>query len=77
MPSSRPRTSVLRALIEMAFIVFLFYANLLMGEFNRSNGRGKTISVALRNIWTPENFVIALAAAMIGYLTFEFLRRKL
>lgn len=31
-----------RAVIEVAFIMFLFYANLLMGEFERTGmgGRG-------------------------------------
>lgn len=27
-----------RAVIEVGFILFLFYANLLMGEFERSGG---------------------------------------
>ena len=31
---------VLRAVIEVGFIVFLFYSNLLMGEFTRSYGQG-------------------------------------
>ena len=73
----RQRTTVLRALVEIGFIIFLFYSNLLMGEFNRSAGRGKTLAVALNDIFTPANFAIGLAAALIGYLIFEFLRRKL
>lgn len=74
--SVHPRT-VFRALVEIGFIVFLFYANLLMGEFNRSAGRGKTLAFALRDIFTPADFAIAVIAALIGYLIFEFLRRKL
>lgn len=66
-----------RVAIEVAFIVFLFYSNLLMGEFTVANGRSKTLAVALRDIITPENFLIALVSALIGYVIFEFLRKKL
>lgn len=72
-----PKSPYLRAAIEVGFIVFLFYSNLLMGEFTRSAGHGKTLAVALRDILTPTNLAIGLAAALIGYLIFEFLRRKL
>ncbi len=66
-----------RALVEVAFIVFLFYSNLLMGEFTRANGQGKTFAVALVDIITPTNFVIAIVSGFIGYGIFEFLRKKL
>jgi uncharacterized membrane protein len=69
--------SILRAVIEVAFIIFLFYSNLLMGEFTASNGHGKTFAFALRDIFTATNFAIALVSAIIGYLIFETLRRKL
>jgi len=72
----RRRITLARALIEISFIVFLFYANLLMGEFTASNGRHKTLLFALHDIITPANFVIALLTGVIGYLIFEFLRRK-
>jgi hypothetical protein len=65
-----------RALVEVAFIIFLFYSNLLMGEFNRVNGPGKTFAVALDDIFTIKNFAIAIIAASIGYVVFEYLRRK-
>jgi hypothetical protein len=65
-----------RAVIEVAFIIFLFYANLLMGEFNHANGRGKTFSVALYNIFTLKNLAIAIIAATIGYVVFEYLRKR-
>jgi hypothetical protein len=74
--SSRPARAVLRAVIEMAFIIFLFYSNLLMGEFTAANGHGKTMSVALYDIFTVANFLIALISAGIGYVVFEYLRRK-
>ena len=72
----RPFASVRRAIIEVAFIVFLFYSNLLMGEFNRSSGRGKTFTVALYDIFTVRNFAIAIIAASIGYVVFEELRKR-
>ncbi len=73
----RPRRSIVRALIEIAFIVFLFYSNLLMGEFTVANSRGKTLLAGLADIFTSTNFLIAIASALIGYLVFEFLRKKL
>ncbi|MGD0798574.1 MAG: hypothetical protein ABR910_12705 [Acidobacteriaceae bacterium] len=69
--------TLLRAVIEIAFIIFLFYANLLMGEFNRTNGAGKTLVVALHDIITRETLTIAVIAAFIGYIVFETLRKKL
>ena len=66
-----------RAIIEVAFIVFLYYSNLLMGEFNASSGHGKTLIFALNDIFTRANFAIALVSALIGYVVFEFLREKL
>lgn len=73
----RRTTSIWRALVEIGFIIFLFYSNLLMGEFNHSSGQGKTLLVALADIFTVTNFAIGLIAAMLGYLIVEFLRRKL
>ncbi len=67
-----------RAIIEVAFIVFLFYANLLMGEYERSGAATeKGLAWALADILTPANFLIAIIAAVIGYFVFEFLRGKL
>jgi len=77
-PASRRKyVPLLRALVEVAFIVFLFYSNLLMGEFNRSAGKDKSLAVALNDIFTPTNFAIALFSSLIGYLVFEFWRKKL
>jgi hypothetical protein len=66
-----------RAIVEMAFIVFLFYSNLLMGEYTRSRGYGKPLIVALKDIFSVTNFIIAIVAALIGYVVFEFLRGRL
>jgi hypothetical protein len=65
------------ALIEVAFIVFLFYSNLLMGEFTRANGQSKTLSFALHDIFTVTNLIIALIAAVMGHGIFHYLRKKL
>ena len=70
-------TPVLRAVIEVAFIVFLFYSNLLMGEFTVANGQGKSLAYALNDIFTGTNFLIAMISAVIGYVVFETLRNKL
>ncbi len=73
---SRFGKTALRAVIEMAFIIFLFYSNLLMGEFTVINGQGKTLAAAVYDIFTIANFLIALVSAGIGYVVFEYLRRK-
>jgi hypothetical protein len=66
-----------RAMIEVGFIVFLFYSNLLMGEFTRSGkGREMGLAWAIADIVTPANLAVAITAALIGYLVFEFLRSK-
>jgi len=71
------KKNVWRAVIEVAFIVFLFYANLLMGEFERSGmAQKKGIAWAIRDVLTVANFEIAMIAALIGYVFFEFLRPK-
>jgi hypothetical protein len=68
---------ILRTLIEAAFIIFLFYSNLLMGEFTRSGkASDKGLMWAISDIFTMINFTIAIIAAVIGYLVFEFLRNK-
>lgn len=62
--------------MEIAFIIFLFYSNLLMGEFTVSSGRGKTWVAALANIFTIKNFGIACVSAVVGFLVFESLRKR-
>jgi len=74
--NGRAGISLVRAIIEIASVVFLFYSNLLMGEFAGSSRPGKTFLFALGDIFTGKNFAIALVSAMIGYVVFETLRRK-
>lgn len=67
-----------RAVTEIGFIIFLFYSNLLMGEFTRSGmGRGRSVVWAIEDMVSEADFTIALVAALIGYLVVEFLRERL
>jgi len=67
-----------RAIIEVGFIVFLFYSNLLMGEYERSGlAKSKGLVWAIRDVITEDNLIIALSAALVGYVLVEFLRDRL
>ena len=67
-----------RAVTEIGFIIFLFYSNLLMGEFTHSGmGRAKSLAWAIGDVFSAANFAIAVIAALIGYLVVEFLRKRL
>jgi hypothetical protein len=66
-----------RAVIEVGFIIFLFYSNLLMGEFERSGlGQKRGIAWAIQDVFTAANFGIAMLAALVGYVLVEFLRKR-
>jgi hypothetical protein len=66
-----------RGIIEVGFIIFLFYSNLLMGEFERSgSGQRRGLAWAFRDVLTSTNFAIAVVAAFLGYIVFEFLRKR-
>ena len=60
---------LLRAVAEIIFIIFLFYTNLLMGEFVRSRSKpnAPTLLAAAADILTPANALIGLIGAVIGY----------
>jgi hypothetical protein len=71
------KRNVLRALVEVGFIVFLFYSNLLMGEFERSGmGQKRGLGWAVADVFTIANFEIAIIAALVGYTVLEFLRKR-
>ena len=71
------KKNIWRAVIEVGFIVFLFYSNLLMGEFERSGmGQTRGLAWAIGDVFTAANFGIAMMAGFIGYVLFEFLRKK-
>ena len=72
------KKNVLRALAETGFIIFLFYSNLLMGEFTRSGlGHKRGLAWAIGDILTGANFGIAVVAALIGYGLVECVRNRL
>jgi hypothetical protein len=77
-PKRPPKLApVWRALVEVGFIVFLYYSNLLMGEFERSGlGQRRGLSWAVQDVFTASNFTIAIASALVGYLVFEILRKR-
>ena len=65
-------------MVEVAFIIFLFYSNLLMGEFERSGmGQKRGLAWAINDVFTLANLGIATIAAAVAYILFEFLRRRL
>ena len=71
------KSKTLRAIVEMGFIIFLFYSNLLMGEYERSNELQRHSFIwSLQDIFTLKNFAIALLSSFIGYTVFEFFRKK-
>ena len=74
----RRLTPVWRGIIETGFILFLFYSNLLMGEFTRSNAmQGRSLVLAVFDIFTLTNLWIGTVSALIGYVVVEFLRGKI
>jgi hypothetical protein len=71
-------TPFVRAIVEVGSIVFLFYTNLLMGEFTHSGlGHNRGLWWAVQDIFTVANLAIAIVFALIGYLFFEFCRNRL
>jgi hypothetical protein len=71
------KKNVWRPVVEVGFIIFLFYSNLLMGEFERSGmGEKNGVAWAIKDVFTAANFEIATVAAVIGYILFEFLRKR-
>jgi hypothetical protein len=71
-----PKNRHVRAAIEVTFIIFLFYSNLLMGEFTRAAGRDKTLLAAIADVITLQNFTIAIVTSVVGHLAFETLRKR-
>jgi predicted membrane protein len=65
------------AVIEIVLLIFFFYSARSMGEFTATDGRGKSIAFALGDIFTGINFVIAVISTLIGYVVFEYLRKRL
>ena len=76
---TKPRrlAPIWRLLVEVGFIVFLFYSNLLMGEFSRANGQNKTLLFAMKDIFTLTNLAIGVGSGLVGYVVVEFLRKRI
>ncbi len=71
------KQSYWKAFLEVAFIIFLFYSNLLMGEYNGTGlGKAKGLVWVLQDIFTLYNFIIAVVFATIGHLFFDYLKSK-
>ena len=67
-----------RAVVEIAFIIFLFYSNLLMGQYTaNASPQNMSLWTAIQNVVTPDNFIIGLVTALIGHLVFEYLRKRI
>ena len=65
-------------MIEIAFIIFLFYSNLLMGQYTaNASPQNMNLWMAIQNVVTLNNFIIGFVTALIGHLVFEFLRRRI
>lgn len=77
-PENKKIAPFWRDIIEIGFIIFLFYSNLLMGEYTRS-GKGFTNGLywAVKEVFTISNFIISVVLAIIGHLVFEYLRKRL
>jgi hypothetical protein len=73
-PQPAPRHCISNQVLRGSF---LYYSNLLMGEFTATNGRGKSITFALNDIITGMNFSIAIITALIGWAVLEYFRKKL
>jgi hypothetical protein len=75
MPQNQKK--IRRVILEVTFIVFLFYSNLLMGEFSRNGlGQKNGIFFALKDIFTLSNFTVAIILASLGHLIFDYLRNN-
>jgi hypothetical protein len=66
-----------RAVVETALLVFLLYSVRLMGEFTSTNGQGKSLALALSNIFTGANLLIATVSALIGHFVLELVRKRM
>jgi hypothetical protein len=71
------KKKLIRAFIEIGFVIALFYINLFMGEFDKG-GPGYTHSLvwAVEDVFTLTNIVIAVIGAFFAYVVFEYLRKQ-
>jgi hypothetical protein len=72
----RKLTPIWRAVVEIGFIIFLLYANLLMREFTNAGSEQKSLGIAVQDIFTATNLEIATISALLGYLVLEYIRMR-
>jgi len=72
----RKLTSIWRAIVEVGIVVFLLYSTLLMKEFTHSSGEGKTLIFAIKEIFTLASLAVAIISGLIGYVIWEYLRKR-
>ena len=72
------KRSKLRPIVEILSILLLLYTNLLMGQFLRTPSAvdSQSIWAIIKDIVTPQNFVIGLVGATIGFFLVESVNRK-
>ena len=76
-PTNRSRLAPLwRTAVEVGLLVFLLFSTRLMEEFTFTSGEGKSLSLALNNIFTGSNILIATTSALIGYFMLELVRKR-
>jgi hypothetical protein len=68
--------NVARAAVEITFIMFLFYGNLIMGQYTRTAPHHLPLVKALVNVFTFEDFVVGLVFAIIAHVVFDRLRHR-
>ncbi len=76
--SREPRklTSIWRAIVEVGIVVFLLYSTLLMREFIHASGQGKSLLFAIKEIFTLASLAVAIISGVIGYVIWEYLRKR-
>ena len=57
--------------------MFLLYSVRLMGELSSTSGREESLALALRNISTGANLLIAAIAALLGHFILQLIRKKM
>lgn len=72
----RKLTSISRAIVEVSIVVFLLYSTLLMREFTHTSEQGKSLVLAMKDIFTPATLVVAIISGLIGYVVWEYLRKQ-
>jgi hypothetical protein len=72
------KKNIIRAVAEILSIMLLFYTNLLMGQYlnNSSNANDQSLLKNIINIITPQNIVIGIIGATLGFIIVELANKK-